>query len=262
MKQQAYAVITENDESQWDDKTGEQYHFPKRYLKYLQTGTQVIYYKGKMVDKSYQNKRLTEKPHYFGIAKIGKTLPEDDSQKNWFADIIEYRRFSKPVLNKSGNEYLEIIPTSMANNYWRNGVRPIDEETYKKILNLSDLSISNPDYNLNDNEQGSDKSFTSSEGAQKQIFTTVYERDSRLREQAIRIHGLTCQVCGLNFEKKYGEWGKGFIHVHHNKPVSVAGERIVNPREDMSVLCANCHSMIHRKKNTILSIEDLKSMLK
>jgi len=37
-----YTIITENDESQWDDDTGVLYHFPKKYLKHLQPGTNVI----------------------------------------------------------------------------------------------------------------------------------------------------------------------------------------------------------------------------
>ena len=41
-------VIAENDVSQWDDKTGLEYHFPKRYIPLLRKGTRVIYYKGKM----------------------------------------------------------------------------------------------------------------------------------------------------------------------------------------------------------------------
>ena len=30
-----YAIITENDESPWEDITGIQYHFPSRYLKII-----------------------------------------------------------------------------------------------------------------------------------------------------------------------------------------------------------------------------------
>ena len=31
-KDRQYTIITENDESEWDDKTGEKYHFPSRYV--------------------------------------------------------------------------------------------------------------------------------------------------------------------------------------------------------------------------------------
>lgn len=67
--------------------------------------------------------------------------------------------------------------------------------------------------------------------------------------------------CGFNFEKIYGELGKGFIHVHHNKPVSETGATHIDPATDMSVLCPNCHSMVHRKKDYTLSLEELKTAL-
>lgn len=77
-----YLVITENDVSKWKDKTGEEYHFPNRYLKYFQPGTQVVYYKGTMTDKQYLSKRLSPHPHYFGIANIGQVFKDEESDKN------------------------------------------------------------------------------------------------------------------------------------------------------------------------------------
>lgn len=55
-------IIAENDESQWSDETGTLYHFPGRYLTMLEPGTRVIYYKGKLRDKQYQDKRLSDNP--------------------------------------------------------------------------------------------------------------------------------------------------------------------------------------------------------
>ncbi|MGV3593682.1 MAG: HNH endonuclease [Sediminibacterium sp.] len=70
-------------------------------------------------------------------------------------------------------------------------------------------------------------------------------------------------VCRINFEKTYGELGKGFIHVHHNKPLfSGNGEQKINPALDLDVLCPNCHAMIHRSRKIILSVTDLKKKLK
>ena len=40
-----YAVITENDESKWDDSTGDLYHYPNTYQAILTSGSKVIYYK-------------------------------------------------------------------------------------------------------------------------------------------------------------------------------------------------------------------------
>lgn len=73
---------------------------------------------------------------------------------------------------------------------------------------------------------------------------------------------MNCYACGFNFEKVYGERGKEFIEVHHIKPLSTLDEEIeVNPKTDLVPLCANCHRMIHRRKDEILSMDELKEII-
>ncbi len=99
------------------------------------------------------------------------------------------------------------------------------------------------------------------EGAVKQITVNSYERDVKARQKCIEIYGLNCVVCGFNFEEKYGEFGKNFIHIHHLNPLSeIKEEYIVDPKRDLRPVCPNCHAMLHRKKDT-LSIEELKDIL-
>lgn len=137
-----YAIIVENDISNWEDETGTRYHFPKKYIKILETGTKVIYYKGRIKDKSFQMSRLSDSPHYFGIATIGEIWQDTENSKNYFAEIIDYTPFKKALSfkNKKG-EYYEKIPESKKSNYWRDGVRQINLETYNKIVNSSDYHI-------------------------------------------------------------------------------------------------------------------------
>ena len=100
------------------------------------------------------------------------------------------------------------------------------------------------------------------EGKKKLIYTTKYERDPKLRNEAIKIHGLRCCVCDFDFEQRYGSIGKNFIEVHHLKPLhSLCHEEQINPDTDMACLCSNCHRMIHRKKNKILTPDELKELL-
>lgn len=99
------------------------------------------------------------------------------------------------------------------------------------------------------------------EGARVEIYTTRYERNPQLRKQAINIHGTLCMVCGFSFEQKYGTIGEGFVEVHHIKPIS-QGPREVDPEKDMVCLCANCHRMIHHKRNRVLTVDELKKMIK
>lgn len=253
-----YTIITENDESQWLDRTGEVYHFPKRYRKHLPIGAKVIYYKGQIKNSQYRSQRLSDKPHYFGIATISKIYPDQNSKKNdFFAEISNYYTFPKAVLAKVNNKFIEKIPANRISNYWRDAVRPIDEEIYQHIISESGLMVNQS--LLNDASQGLEASFESekTEGTKKYKYSSYYERNPKLRKQALLIHGLTCKACGLNFENKYGILGKGFIHVHHLKPISESGETKVNPESDMVVLCANCHAMVHRQKDRTLTIEEL-----
>ena len=101
------------------------------------------------------------------------------------------------------------------------------------------------------------------EGTLKTYFGKRYERNPKNREHAIEIHGLDCYVCGFNFEEVYGERGKDFIEVHHLQPLSTLEEATeINPDTDLVPLCANCHRMIHRNQTHVLTIDELKAIIK
>ena len=108
------------------------------------------------------------------------------------------------------------------------------------------------------------------EGARSQAQRTVYERSRRLRDAAIEYYAfqgkLQCEVCDFSFEKTYGDLGSGFIEIHHKKSIfCLEGESIeqtiAEAIRDVAALCANCHRMVHRKRNAVLSVEDLRSLV-
>lgn len=64
-------------------------------------------------------------------------------------------------------------------------------------------------------------------------------------------------ICDFSFEEKYGEIGRGFIHVHHLTAISSIGkEHKLNPIIDLRPVCPNCHSMIHKRLDPF-SIEEI-----
>lgn len=256
-----YAVITENDISEWSDEPGVRYHFPRTYANFLPKGTKIIYYKGRLQDRQFIQSRLSNEPHYFAFAEIGDITPDSNSNKgDLFATIEHYQRLSRPVLARHGQSYLEPIPESRKTNYWRNGVRPISEETYSVIRSAAELPLLD---DVNDLQQGQPASLESSvEGNPKRRFVTHYERDPALRTAAIAIHGVECCICEFNFGKCYGEPGEGFIHIHHLRPISeFGGETLVSPKNDMAAVCANCHAVIHRRRDKTISVEELRSIV-
>ncbi len=259
-----YAIITENDESQWHDQTGILYHFPARYSKILSAGTKLIYYKGGIKKSKYGAFRKSKKPHYFGVATMGQVYPDKSSSKNdFFGAIVNFQEFVDPVLAKINDSYFEIIPENRKQNYWRDGVRKIDKSTYDKIIsNVTNIIVktTNVDSDLNDRDLDHESYVT--EGSKTKVYVTKYERNPKLRDLAIALHGTKCCACGFDFGATYGEYAEGFIHIHHCVPLhEVEEEIVVNPQTDLVPLCANCHAVIHRRKKQTLSVQDLKAML-
>jgi 5-methylcytosine-specific restriction enzyme A len=100
------------------------------------------------------------------------------------------------------------------------------------------------------------------EGSTKRISVNAYERNPQARRDCIAHYGVTCQVCGFDFEAVYGpELGRGYIHVHHLVSLSkVTEEYEVDPINDLRPVCPNCHVMLHRRSETT-TIEHLKDAM-
>jgi hypothetical protein len=93
------------------------------------------------------------------------------------------------------------------------------------------------------------------EGQLKRRLVIHREREARLRKAKIDkvlelCKGrLICEVpgCGFDFFKKYGDLGFGYAHVHHLVPLAQTNSRRRRTTlDDLAIVCANCHAMIHR----------------
>lgn len=101
------------------------------------------------------------------------------------------------------------------------------------------------------------------EGIKKQVSVNKYERSSIARAKCIEAHGISCRICKFNFEEKYGELGKEFIHVHHVTPIHSIGQSYkIDYINDLVPVCPNCHAMLHRKINDrYYSVSELAELL-
>jgi 5-methylcytosine-specific restriction enzyme A len=160
------------------------------------------------------------------------------------------------LLNKSAKTIFDTYSEVKRITIWEKLVPYNDKSIIANQLVFDDL------ISIEDSENN--KSLISkTEGGKKVIISYRYERNPSLRGTAFQIHGYDCAVCGFNFFKTYGIWGKEFCEVHHVKPLSSLGDvkGDTNPKTDLVVVCANCHRMLHRKKGVTLTIEELKSKL-
>lgn len=100
------------------------------------------------------------------------------------------------------------------------------------------------------------------EGQKKERVLELVQRNPRLTIEAKMQRGLDCEICGFNFEKKYGVLGRDFIEVHHLRQLAkLDGEVRKVSVEDVRVVCSNCHSIIHCQKD-MLSVQKVKRALR
>ncbi|HEY5548787.1 MAG TPA: HNH endonuclease [Coriobacteriia bacterium] len=71
-------------------------------------------------------------------------------------------------------------------------------------------------------------------------------------------HGsLWCEVCGFDYGATYGERGLGYIHAHHLRPVAEIEPETTLTIDDLAMVCANCHGMLH--KAPWIGVQELKA---
>jgi len=127
----------------------------------------------------------------------------------------------------------------------------VPEEIYRDNQ-IEEYSENHDDFVIEDNKEG------------KHIYnySKKYEREYNNLLKAIEYHGTRCKICGFDFERVYGERGKGFIEIHHTKSLNTLDEEmVIDPKKDLIPVCANCHRIIHREKNNVLSINEMKKLL-
>ncbi|MGN7722812.1 HNH endonuclease [Chitinophaga sp. 22620] len=77
------------------------------------------------------------------------------------------------------------------------------------------------------------------------------------KEQVLKETGkLTCEICEFDFQLTYGDIGRGFIECHHRTPLSSLKASTKTSLNDLALVCANCHRMLHRRTNS--TVEDLR----
>lgn len=203
--------------------------------------------------------RIVRMSNYFDLKTLNATTISYSGQINYAAALL-----------KSGKN-IESVITSILDRFHinenvnsRNKLRIMINEHLGDLLktdtnegSIVDLRIIKQDI---DAERAEEEEYYE-DGDSQNFYGIRYERDPKNRQRAIEIHGLSCKICNFIFEEVYGEYGKDFIEVHHINPLSLTKKVTINPAKDLIPVCSNCHRIIHRKKNEILSVEQVRQMI-
>ena len=101
--------------------------------------------------------------------------------------------------------------------------------------------------------EGSEIDQEASEGRILTRLHRVRERSGSLarrkKQQVLDEAGvLLCEACGFDFASFYGDRGRGFAECHHKIPLSELLPDQPTRLQDLAIVCANCHRMIHRSR--------------
>jgi predicted HNH restriction endonuclease len=96
------------------------------------------------------------------------------------------------------------------------------------------------------------------EGRIEYTLSKKIKRSSKLRKSAIEYYintkgNISCDICSFDFENTYGEPAKGYIEMHHIKPIYMYEDGNIQQTIDAAIenllpVCANCHRIIHRTR--------------
>ena len=119
------------------------------------------------------------------------------------------------------------------------------------------------DYKLDDDEPR-----YTTEASEGKLLSRLHqrrERNAKLVESkkalTLTTHGkLCCEACDFDFATIYGEYGFGFIEAHHLRPLHTLLPGSVTRLEDLALLCANCHRIIHAR-TPWLTLEQLTALI-
>lgn len=170
--------------------------------------------------------------------------PQTDSQ-NTFRISGRSLRLFKPPLPLNGLDWFQTLFESQRN--FSLGFNRISDESVIEALNtlLAASQTTLPDSNAASGAQSAE------EGELRLQQHFIRERDRTLvaekrRQVLSKLGRLRCEACEFDFAAFYGELGRELCEVHHVTPLSRSASTVLTRLDDLAILCANCHRLIHR----------------
>jgi len=100
------------------------------------------------------------------------------------------------------------------------------------------------------------------EGIARESVVLSRSRSAVLRREALRLSAGICEGCGIDFSKLLNGRGMRVLQVHHKKQLALRDTPEATILQDLAVVCANCHAIIHTDPKEALSVENLRKQWK
>ena len=73
------------------------------------------------------------------------------------------------------------------------------------------------------------------------------ERNQTLVRKKKQTASLDCEICGFSSSRIYRGIAGDYCEVHHLLPLSRVEQTTSTRMEDLAILCANCHRVVHMR---------------
>jgi hypothetical protein len=185
-----------------------------------------------------------------GIAAVGEIMAPPKLSRRLFGNRVVYRAPIKNVKLLNYQVHISIIRSHMPSWKWPTYPRSytsIDSKLAERFRRLIDSYFETP---------------TALEGIHREVKSYTSSRSRRLRDQAVALSRGVCEVCGKDFSRVLSGLGIRVLQGHHRKQRGVSGHPTVTSLKDLSVLCANCHLLIHTDPKHAMPVKTLRRKLR
>jgi 5-methylcytosine-specific restriction protein A len=99
------------------------------------------------------------------------------------------------------------------------------------------------------------------EGRRRLVLHLQRERNQTVvRSKKKQAASLDCEACGFSFGRAYGGAASDYCEVHHLLALSEVEHTTRTRMEDLAILCANCHRVVHLN-NPPYTLNQVRSLL-
>jgi len=96
------------------------------------------------------------------------------------------------------------------------------------------------------------------EGIAREVTVMARSRSRKLRNLALKRSRGICEACGTDYSALFGGRGLHVLQAHHRLQLALQDAPKLTSPDDLAVVCANCHAIIHADCLNAISVEALR----
>jgi len=244
----AKAILTTKVDPTYDDLPEQRYHFPRTYLRQMQTaqGDFVIYYEPRRSSGSLSSRGGRQS--YFATARVTEIVPDRARPDHYYAMVDSYLDFARPVPFRANGFYYESAiqreDGETSKGAFGRSVRALPDREYEAIVQAAFAPILKQPEIDSDGARHPRLGLAEEQASfERPIVERVVARpfrDAAFSGAVKAAYGDTCAFTGL---KIINGGGRSEVQAAHIRPVASSGP---DSLRNGIALCSTVHWMFDR----------------